>query len=135
MQDPAPCTGAGSAMDADSETLPKAGAGVKLASAFNGSSSLVALTRLADDRYVDVNDSFERAVGQSREALIGKQPAEAGIWEPDARGDFLKRLREHRSRSQQIAYRRRDGSQSQGLLNASIVTLDGEHYVFSSFEH
>jgi len=107
---------------------------VKLASAFNGSSSLVALTRLADDRYVDVNDSFERAVGQSREALIGKQPVEAGIWEPDARGDFLKKLREQRSLSQQIAYRRRDGSQSHGLLNAAIVTLDGEHYVFSSFE-
>src|ERR1700743_1772241 len=112
MQDPAPCTGAGSAMDADSETLPKAGAGVKLASAFNGSSSLVALTRLADDRYVDVNDSFERAAGLSRDALIGRQPVEAGLWEPQARERFLSELRDKRTVSHQhTVYHRPDGSE------------------------
>jgi diguanylate cyclase (GGDEF)-like protein/PAS domain S-box-containing protein len=109
--------------------------GVKLASAFNGSSSLVALTRLADDCYVDVNDGFERAASLSREALIGKQPVEVGLWEAQARERFLAELREKRTVSHQhTIYHRPDGSEYHGLLSAAIVTLDGEHYVLSIIE-
>jgi len=108
---------------------------VKLASAFNGSSSLVTLTRLADDRYVDVNDSFEKTLGFPRDALIGKQPVETGIWDASRRERFLQELREHRGISSQPAvYRRRDGGEYRGLLSAAIVTLDGEHYVLSIVE-
>src|SRR5580765_8188465 len=95
---PPPISGwtAGIAPDADSETLPRQVPGVKLASAFNGSSSLVALTRLSDGCFVDVNDSFERALGYPREDLIGKTSVELGIWDAGKRERFVEELIEQR---------------------------------------
>ncbi len=103
---------------------------MKLASAFNGSSSLVALTRLVDGRFVDVNDGFERVLGYPRERLIGKTSAELGIWDADKRERLLQDLREGRNvTARTVTFRRSDGSGFEGLLNAAVVTVDGEHYV------
>jgi len=103
---------------------------VKLASAFNGSSSLVALTRLADGRFVDVNDSFERALGYPRETLIGKTSVEMGIWDAETREQFIQELRDKLGiTTRPMTYRRSDGSEFECLLNTAVVTVDGEHYV------
>ncbi len=105
---------------------------MKLASAFNRSSSLVALTRLTDDRFVDVNDTYERVLGYGREQLLDKTPVEAGIWDAAARAQFLKQVRDSHSIANQPAdYRCADGSEFRGLLNAELVTLEGVHYVLS----
>jgi diguanylate cyclase (GGDEF)-like protein/PAS domain S-box-containing protein len=108
---------------------------VKLASAFNGSSSLVALTRLADGRFVDVNDSFERALGYPREELIGRTSVELGIWDAAKREQFVRELVEQRNiTTRPMTYRRSDGSEFEALLIASVVTVDGEHYVLGILE-
>ncbi|MGE5625361.1 MAG: PAS domain S-box protein [Bacillota bacterium] len=105
---------------------------MKLASAFDHSSSLVSLTRLADDQYVDVNDSFERALGYAREQVIGRTPVSLGLWEPDARARFLEKLRNaHSVNDEPVRWRRRDGGDYHGQLSAALVTLEGEHYVLS----
>ncbi|HEY1773168.1 MAG TPA: PAS domain S-box protein, partial [Gammaproteobacteria bacterium] len=104
--------------------------GVKLASAFNGSSSLVALTRLADGRFVDVNDGFERTLGFTRDKLIGRTAVEVGIWDADKREHLLQELRDGQQiTARSVTIRRSDGSGFEGLLNAAVVTVDGEHYV------
>jgi len=108
---------------------------VKLASAFNGSSSLVALTRLTDGCFVDVNDSFERALGYPREDLIGKTSVELGIWDAMVREQFVRELVEQRHiTTRPMTYRRRDGSEFECLLIAAVVTVDGEHYVLGILE-
>ncbi|HEX2667307.1 MAG TPA: PAS domain S-box protein [Gammaproteobacteria bacterium] len=108
---------------------------MKLASAFNGSSSLVALTRLSDGRFVDVNDSFERALGYPRADLIGKTSVELGIWDAAKREQFVQELVEQRNiTTRPMTYRRRDGSEFEALLIASVVTVDGEHYVLGILE-
>ena len=109
--------------------------GVKLASAFNGSSSLVALTRLSDGRFVDVNDSFERALGYPRAELIGKTSVELGIWDSEMREHFIQELVEQRNiTTRSMTYRRQDGSEFEALLIAAVVTVDGEHYVLGILE-
>ena len=108
---------------------------MKLASAFNGSSSLVALTRLADGRFVDVNDSFERALGYPREHLIGRTSVELGIWDAAKREQFARELVEQRNiTSRPMTYLRSDGSEFEALLIAAVVTVDGEHYVLGILE-
>ncbi len=103
---------------------------MKLASAFNHSPKLVTLTRLADDSYVDVNDSFERLLGYPRAAVIGKSPVSLGVWEPALRERFLGALRKSRSIANQPAsYRRSDGGEYRGVLNAEVVSFEGEDYV------
>jgi diguanylate cyclase (GGDEF)-like protein/PAS domain S-box-containing protein len=109
--------------------------GVKLASAFNGSSSLVALTRLADGCFVDVNDGFERALGYARQDLIGKTSVELGIWDAHKREQFVQELVEQRHiTTRPMTYRRQDGSEFESLLIAAVVTVDGEHYVLGILE-
>ncbi|HEY3645549.1 MAG TPA: PAS domain S-box protein, partial [Gammaproteobacteria bacterium] len=108
---------------------------MKLASAFNGSSSLVALTRLADGRFVDVNDSFELALGYPREELLGRTSVELGIWDADKREHFVQELIEQRNITTRLmTYRRQDGSEFEALLIAAVVTVDGEHYVLGILE-
>jgi diguanylate cyclase (GGDEF)-like protein/PAS domain S-box-containing protein len=108
---------------------------VNLASAFDHSSSLVTLTRLADDRYVDVNDTFERVLGHARSAVLGKTPVELGVWQTEDRAAFLEKLRGARGLSgEPVRWHRADGGEYRGLLNAAVVTLEGEHYVLSIVE-
>ncbi|HET7175907.1 MAG TPA: PAS domain S-box protein [Gammaproteobacteria bacterium] len=103
---------------------------MKLASAFNHSPNLVTLTRLADDLYVDVNDAFERVLGYSRSSIIGQNPVALGVWDGPRRERFLNALRKYHSIANQPAsYRRRDGGEYQGLLNAEVVSFEGEDYV------
>ncbi|HEU5399681.1 MAG TPA: PAS domain S-box protein, partial [Gammaproteobacteria bacterium] len=105
---------------------------MKLASAFNYSPNLVTLTRLADDLYVDVNDAFERVLGYSRSSVIGQNPVALGFWDKARRERFLNALRKyHRIANQPASYRRRDGGEYQGLLNAEVVSFEGEDYVLS----
>ncbi|HEV2112411.1 MAG TPA: PAS domain S-box protein, partial [Gammaproteobacteria bacterium] len=105
---------------------------MKLASAFNHSPNLVTLTRLTDDSYVDVNDSFERVLGYARAAVIGKNPVALGLWDSAGRERFLSALRKSRSIANEPAnYRRRDGGEYHGMLNAEVVSFEGEDYVLS----
>jgi diguanylate cyclase (GGDEF)-like protein/PAS domain S-box-containing protein len=90
----------------------------------------VALTRLVDGRFVDVNDSFERVLGYPRDSLLGKTSVELGIWDAETRERFVQDLRDKRDiTTRPMTYRRSDGSEFQCLLNAAVVTVDGEHYV------
>ena len=52
----------------------------KFASAFRNSPSAMAITSLRDRRYVDVNQSFEKQLGYTREEIIGHTAVELGIW-------------------------------------------------------
>jgi diguanylate cyclase (GGDEF)-like protein/PAS domain S-box-containing protein len=105
---------------------------VKLASAFNQSPSLVTLTRLADDSYVDVNDSFERVLGYSRITVIGKSPVALGLWDKTRRERFLAALRKsHSITNEPASYRCSDGGEYHGVLNAEVVSFEGEDYVLS----
>lgn len=103
---------------------------MRLASAFNHSPNLVTLTRLADDQFVDVNDAFERVLGYQRADIIGRNPVTVGVWDKSRRERFLSALRKHHSIANQPAsYRRRDGGEYQGLVNAEVVSFEGEDYV------
>ncbi len=105
---------------------------MNLASAFEGSASLVTLTRLRDDRYVDVNPGFERQLGFRRAEVLGQTPVELGIWDAADRTRLLTSLEtEQGTAALPIRCRRRDGSEYHGLLNASYLTLDGERYLLS----
>ena len=105
---------------------------MKLASAFDHSPSLVALTRLDDDRLVDVNDTLARALGYEREAVLGKTPAELGVVPARLRQAFLEQVGHFRSMAgEPVSMRAKDGVQLRGLLNAEVLTLEGVDYVLS----
>lgn len=104
-----------------------------IASVFRDSPTLVAVTRRADGRFVDVNPAFLNVLGYSREEALGRTPLELGIWEqPRRRQELLDRLMSEGTVSNEpVTFLTRDGSPHDGLVTIELIVQDGEEYVFS----
>jgi PAS domain S-box-containing protein len=88
----------------------------------------IVITRLADLRYVQVNDAFCRRTGYSREETIGKTGVEQNIY---ADQSTLQRLleilyREEKVVGFEIPYRAKDGQILDSLVSVSPIRFRGE---------
>ena len=93
----------------------------------------VALIRLADDQYVQVNDAYCVVTGRAREELVGRTVAEVGVWAaPEERARALEIAREH---GQLVDFPfvvlRPDGSQRETLVSCREIELDGVAHFLS----
>ncbi len=86
------------------------------------------ITRRADGRILDVNDSFVAMFGYPREELIGRTSVELGLWtHAGDRDRMLKRLENDGSvHNVDLSYRRRDGTLGIARYSLAPVELDGE---------
>jgi PAS domain S-box-containing protein len=84
----------------------------------------MSLTTLLEGRYLDVNDSFLRMSGYSREEVIGRTSTELNIWDkPGTRHELVKRVAERGYlRNTETRFRRKDGTFR--VLFSSIETLN-----------
>jgi two-component system cell cycle sensor histidine kinase PleC len=65
-----------------------------LATVFQASPDPISLTTMADGRYIDVNDSFLKALGWRRSEVIGRTATEIGFWkDPDFRQRMIDALK------------------------------------------
>jgi PAS domain S-box-containing protein len=65
----------------------------KFSKAFRESPMALMVTRVKDHRYIDVNETFERITGFSRNEVIGRTPFDIGIWvQSSERIDIVNRL-------------------------------------------
>jgi PAS domain S-box-containing protein len=105
----------------------------KFSVAFRECPSAFALTRLKDDRFLEVNETFERLTGYSRDELIGRSPFDIHLWEnPSHRLELLKQLRkEGKLRNVEVRFRIRDGGIRIGLASAELIEIDGEQCLLS----
>ena len=71
----------------------------------------LAVTRLADRRFIEVNPGFAETFGHPREEVIGRTVEEVGLWlDPDAGARLFERVSANRPvREVEIPFRRRDG--------------------------
>ncbi|MFC5301426.1 PAS domain S-box protein [Azospira restricta] len=103
----------------------------KFSGAFHASLDYVTLSDLESGEIYEVNEAFEQLTGWTRAEAIGHTAAELGIW-PDAtaRDAAIARLREQGFlREHPIRIGTRDGRQVDGLLNASLIGVDGRQYL------
>ena len=105
----------------------------KFAAAFHASPNLMAITRLADGSIVDINESYSRLLGYSREESLARTTAALSIWaNPADRNIFVAKLRESgRVANFETILRRKDGSEVAVLDSAQIISLRGELYILS----
>ncbi len=82
---------------------------------------------LADDRYIDVNDEFLRAVNCSREEVIGKTSSAIDLWPDQGRQrEFVQRLMaEGEVRNFEMTYRLRGGAELTALLSGVSLEFGG----------
>ena len=95
---------------------------------FRKSPIAIAITRLADGRFLDINDSFVRTTGWSREKAVGRTSTELYLWhDPGQREEIAERVRaEGRVPPVEIAIRRRSGAVVPMLYSVERIELAGE---------
>ena len=80
----------------------------KFAKAFRISPEMILISTLADGRCLEVNDSFLRLTGYSREEIVGRTTREINLWtNPQLRDTIVQQLELHgRVSDLEVEYRR-----------------------------
>jgi PAS domain S-box-containing protein len=100
----------------------------RFAKAFQASPTALTITSLKEDRYIEVNDAFERMSGWRRDDIIGRTEGELRLWaDPEALERVKQSLNaERRLRNVESLFRTKRGEQRVGLLSAEIIEFAGE---------
>ncbi len=106
----------------------------KFARAFASNPAAVAMTRLEDGRFLEVNDTWVAMNGYSREEVIGRPAGTLSIWPTaEARALFIRELREKGAvRGWEEEFRRKSGERFVAQLSAQVLTVRGERVVLST---
>jgi PAS domain S-box-containing protein len=95
---------------------------------FRSSPIPFSVTALADGRFLEVNEAFERRYGYTRRELIGRTSTELGFWEdPRERTELIDRLRRGaRIRGAVGRFKIKSGEFRTSLYSAEAIHLDGQ---------
>jgi PAS domain S-box-containing protein len=100
----------------------------KFSKAFQASPSSISISRMNDGRFIEVNDTFLRDKGYSREEIIGHTAIELNIFgnKDDYTNIRTVLKREGRFVNQEILYRTKSGQVRPGLMSAEIINIGNE---------
>jgi PAS domain S-box-containing protein len=97
----------------------------KFAKAFHGNPSPMAISRLDDDRFVDVNEAFLKTLGYQRHEVIGRSAGELHLFvDAEMRATAMRMFSEQGTlRGFEMAARAKDGQIRNGLFAADMIEL------------
>jgi PAS domain S-box-containing protein len=102
--------------------------------AFRQGPMAMTLTSAKNQRYIDVNETFEHLTGYRRDELIGRTPVEVGIWaDPSERTKFVKEvLSGNRIRDAEFSFITKDGETRVAQASADLIEVAGEPCVLGA---
>lgn len=105
----------------------------KFSKIFHSTPALLAITTLAEGRFIDVNETCLRLLGYQREELVGRTTLELGIWESNvARERMIHDVEEQGAvRDQEITFTGKGGKTFVGLFSAELIDINGDRYMLS----
>jgi PAS domain S-box-containing protein len=100
----------------------------KLAEVFRASPLLIGVTRMADGRFLEANEAFERMLGYPRAEVIGRTSIEIGLWvTPEDRAQVVAQVKAHGLvRQLETRHRKKSGEVIAVLLSMSPILLEGQ---------
>ncbi|MGD1118679.1 MAG: PAS domain S-box protein [Dehalococcoidales bacterium] len=100
----------------------------KFYKAFLSSPDMIIITSIPQGKYVEVNESYTRITGYSREELIGHTSEEINMFaRPEEQTRMMQLLKEQGSFSnEEFTFRVRSGEIRRWLCSAQIINIDGE---------
>ncbi|MGF1674623.1 MAG: PAS domain S-box protein, partial [Rivularia sp. (in: cyanobacteria)] len=106
----------------------------KLASAFRLSPDPIVLSIFPDITYIEVNDSFCKFFGYTREQVIGCKGKDLEIWQNlEQRNDLVQILVEQGTiRNQEVDFRAAGGEVKTMLLSAELIEINAQQYVLAA---
>ncbi len=105
----------------------------KFQKAFQASAAGITITRISDATYLDVNDTFIKMTGFSKEELINHTSAELGmIVNIKKREELLKQVRQKGwAKNFEMTVRHKSGSLLDILSSIETIVLNGEKYAIN----
>jgi len=106
----------------------------RFARAFYASPIAMAITTLAEGRYIDVNEAFERQMDYARAEVCGRTSLELNVWPtPADRAAMVASLqRQNTLRDQPAQFRTKSGRLISTRYAASLITFDGRPCVLAA---
>jgi two-component system cell cycle sensor histidine kinase/response regulator CckA len=100
----------------------------KFSKAFRCSPNIVAIVSRSDGRFIDVNESFEKQTGYSRDEVLGHKGGELGILpDPSQRQELIREIKlSGRIANKQAEVRRKSGDMIQVLFSIEQIELNDE---------
>ncbi len=106
----------------------------KFSAAFNFSGAAIAITRLNDGLFVEVNDSFLKTFGYNRQEVIGKTPMLLGLY-----ADINERqrivdltLNNQPILNREVKFVRKDKKVITGLFSTKIINVKGQKHLLNT---
>ena len=89
---------------------------------------LIIITRMADGRFVEVNDAFCQRTGYRPDEVIGRTPQELDLYQhPDQRRQWMAKVRtDGKVEGFEIQFRLKDGTITDDLLSARPIHFKGD---------
>lgn len=99
----------------------------KYASMFHMMPDTVGVSRMSDGTFIEVNASFERATGWSKDELIGRSSLEIGLWEPEVRSRTLDIVQSQgRLENHEFVMSTKSGEKRHALMYMAPIFINGE---------
>jgi len=88
----------------------------------------IAITRMSDEKLMEVNRGFEDVTGWKRDEVLGRPSSEIGIWyDLTERDHMMAELKSGRDvLYREVMFRRKDGSLINVIYSARTIQIDGE---------
>ena len=107
----------------------------RFSTVFRASPIGIGISRLADGRFIDINDAFLDIYGYTREEIIGHCSDELNLWvDPIQRDGVVTTLRKKKSvRNLEMKFRKKSGEIGDLLVSAERIDLAGEACFLGTF--
>jgi PAS domain S-box-containing protein len=97
----------------------------KFSTAFQATPSVLVISSLADGKYLEVNEAFERVMDYRRDEVIGQTSLDLNVWkDPKDRANVVRMLRSGKKvRDVEVGFRNKSGENIVGLYSAEIIDI------------
>jgi len=105
----------------------------KFAKAFQTAPTIMIIASLADGRYIEVNEAFEKVLGWQKKEVLGRTSLELGIWnDQEQRGEVIRTILEGgKVINRDVTFHGKNGATIEGLYSAVGIELNSEPCLLS----
>jgi PAS domain S-box-containing protein len=105
---------------------------LRFSKSFHANPAAIAISRLRDGLYVDVNEAFERLFGYGKAEVIGSSADRLGLWPKTLREPLVKEISQRgRIENFELTIRRKSGEACDLLASFEAIELGGDPCILS----